>query len=274
MLFNSEARLRELLPNIQMTAKGEVSIFKKMEPFLQQAEEQLKVFTGIKDIPGDLPSDLLPFFERAVAYSAMADAAPSLDCVLTPNGFAVVYNQSMLPTAKLGSENPATKMIKALRKNAFLTEVMIVEDLIKLNEKGWIESYSAKKFLSVIYPSEVAAFYACESWSDFFNVKQSIDTAELILAEKYVGTEFIDHLRKRTLSAPKFSVNVVLDKTRIFVRAFVDTKFIDSAVAFSLISYMKDNQQDFPEWTRSEVGKMHLNPPDFSNEINSSGYFF
>ena len=104
-LITTDTQLRRYMPNVFATAQGETPLFDKVLPWLETAERWLfQQFIGNTFEPS-----LLAMGENepvrltatcVVAHEAMLRAVPSLDLVLTPNGFGIVSNQNVAPASR------------------------------------------------------------------------------------------------------------------------------------------------------------------------------
>ena len=104
-LINNDDTLRHYLPNVFATVKGEVSLFDKVKVDIDLAENWVietfvstKTFNTICGYADDNPIKIIT--AKLVASEALRRAIPSLDLVLTPNGFGVVSNQNVAPASK------------------------------------------------------------------------------------------------------------------------------------------------------------------------------
>ena len=97
-----------LLPNVLATAEGEPTLIEKLYPFLETAEQWAiesflpeSLFDEIAASDSFGPGERLLFpLEKLVACHAYMTAIPSLDLVLTPNGFGIVSNQTIAPASR------------------------------------------------------------------------------------------------------------------------------------------------------------------------------
>ena len=131
-LITNDQQLRRYLPNAFDTVEGETTFYEKIMPWLDQAERW--VFTQF--IGDDFAPELLAMEETeplrtcatlVVVHEAFMRAVPSLDLVLTPNGFGIVSNQNITPASPhrisrlLGSlETSRDIAIEQLIHNLFL----------------------------------------------------------------------------------------------------------------------------------------------------------
>ena len=104
-IIKTEAQLRAHIPNIIATVKGETPFIERLAHFLDLAEDWVKTtFTSestFNTICGYTDSNPLKITTaRLVVADALRRAIPSLDIVLSPNGFAVVNTSNLAPASK------------------------------------------------------------------------------------------------------------------------------------------------------------------------------
>ena len=104
-LITNDAQLRRYMPNVFATAQGETPLYDKVLPWLETAERWLFsqfVGDGFADTFLTLDPDESVRVTAAcvVAHETMMRAVPSLDLVLTPNGFGIVSNQNVAPASR------------------------------------------------------------------------------------------------------------------------------------------------------------------------------
>ncbi len=115
-LIKSEEILRQHLPNMIASVKGETPLLDKLAVFLNLAEDWvIKTFTSeptfntICKYTDDNP--IRQATARLVVAETMLRAIPSLDIVLTPNGFAVVSTSNLAPASKPRGRPPQGSML-------------------------------------------------------------------------------------------------------------------------------------------------------------------
>ena len=117
-IITSDEQLRMLIPNVLMTVEGEPTLFEKLAPFLESTEDWAKqnfvpeeIFDEIAGTESLGLNERLKFpLERMVACHAYMTAIPSLDLVLTPNGFGIVSNQNVAPASRERVEHLITSL--------------------------------------------------------------------------------------------------------------------------------------------------------------------
>ena len=103
MLIQTDQELRSYLPNVFATCDGEVSLFDKLNFFLSNSERWLAAYfvgdTHLATISSSSGSPLRSLCCQIVVADAFHGALPSLDLVLTPNGFGIVSNNNVAPAS-------------------------------------------------------------------------------------------------------------------------------------------------------------------------------
>ena len=110
LLIRNNEELRRYIVNVVHEVDDETPLYDKILPFLEQA--QLEV---ARHFIGNL--DLNKIEHRAacslIAIKAFYQAVPSLDLVLSPNGFAVVNTTNMAPASKERIERLRASLLEA-----------------------------------------------------------------------------------------------------------------------------------------------------------------
>ena len=103
MIISNDSELRSLIPNVMSTVEGESSLYEKVKSYMGLVEASLSdIFIGPEMLAN--PQSMSEVLRNAalvyVANEAFRMAVPSLDLVLTPNGFGIVNNQNVVPALK------------------------------------------------------------------------------------------------------------------------------------------------------------------------------
>lgn len=104
-IITTDEQLRSHLPNIIASVKGETPLIERLALFLDLAEDWVRTtftsdstFNTICGYTDANPTKVLT--ARIVVADAMRRAIPSLDIVLTPNGFGIIYTSNIAPASK------------------------------------------------------------------------------------------------------------------------------------------------------------------------------
>lgn len=183
MLINNDATLRQFFPNAWSTVNGETPFFKRLEPYLIQAEKWISDHLMPEDILSFFSSDEekasanalnTPSYEEGpredtssdqsedkpnvvisealrtavlqlVVSLAMRNAAPQLDLALTANGFVTAGTDSAVPISSQRME----RLLHSLSANADGNIDTILRSLHSL--PGWVFSHHAQFFAQTLF---------------------------------------------------------------------------------------------------------------------------
>ena len=130
-IITSDTLLRKYFPNAIISVTGETPLFDKVSPFLELAEEWVKMtFTSdatFDAISGYADGSVIKVYTaKVVVAHAMMNAVPSLDVVLTPNGFGVVSNRtSPLPRKSVSKGSLPRSKRNATVRSAFCSRLCL-----------------------------------------------------------------------------------------------------------------------------------------------------
>jgi hypothetical protein len=140
MLINNAETLRTYFPNSVLEIDDEISFFTKVEPYLQATERWLRNF--VLGDAEDYNSIVTSLSCRVVVDFALSEAIPTLDLVLTPNGFGVVSTDAMAPASKERVE----RLISSLSSSAENNLIVLVDELLKVD--SWLSTAQGQYFTS------------------------------------------------------------------------------------------------------------------------------
>ena len=167
------------------------SVFEKIEPHIQWAEEQLKVelFGDMMDKLDTVPN-LTAVATRLVCLRAYYEQIPHLDLVLTATGFGIVSNTNLAPAS--------ADRVRALReqvKKAYEDDYDRAIEMLIGTE--WADTTQARiNIVNMIYTARILRQYVDKSEvhrSDLELAHVAIYKAEEKVREK-ISSEFFDSL--------------------------------------------------------------------------------
>ena len=275
-LINNDDTLRHYLPNVFATVKGEVSLFDKVKVDIDLAENWVietfvstKTFNTICGYAEDNPIKIIT--AKLIASEALRRAIPSLDLVLTPNGFGVVSNQNIAPASK----ERVDRLIGSL---ADYRDDCIANLLPLLSrESDWLGSIQASFFGVTMFPDLAITDQVKgtgSKWERYLSLRPNILDIEASLAEEFFSPELMARLRNevlrkthtadlaRVINAIRGQVVDLLNGGSIRIRDMID-----------VVNHIRCYPDLFPEWHASETAKL-FSPPIFKNKKESRGYFF
>ena len=151
-LITTDQQLRRYLPNAFDTVEGETPFYEKILPWLDQAERWVMT----QFIGSDLAPELTAMLENeplrtcanlVTVHEAFMRAVPSLDLVLTPNGFGIVSNQNVAPA----SPHRISRLLGSLETSRDIAIEQLIHNLF-LNST-WADSPMRQWFNATLFPN-------------------------------------------------------------------------------------------------------------------------
>ena len=181
-LITNDAQLRRYMPNVFATAQGETPLFDKVLPWLETAERWL-----FSQFVGDGYADSFLALDESepvrltavcvVTHEAMLRAVPSLDLVLTPNGFGIVSNQNVAPA----SRDRVARLIASLETSRDNSIEQLIGYLFRIEE--WWQSAARQWFTATLFPNiDLANLcgYNDHRWANYLGLRSKcIDLEQL-----------------------------------------------------------------------------------------------
>jgi len=194
LIVDNEMLMRYVPHSIKPVA-GENPLFDKIEVHLANAEHWVEQnFTGedLLDNLDALSTKLVDTLRLLVVAEALNRAVPSLDLVLTPNGFGVVNTN----TVAAASKQRVDRLIGSLRE---LRDSAIESALSLLpGEEDWVETPQAHYFATTLFPNiDLCTLCSHNSgrWEKYVELRSRAVGIELTLAEDYFSPELMSELR-------------------------------------------------------------------------------
>lgn len=278
-LVTSEAQVRKMMPNAFATVEGERDLLEKLEPYIDEAEEFVeKKLTGetiFEEMEGQVettPVRLLT--EKIIVAHAFYKAVPSLDLVLTPNGFGIVSNTNVAPASKERVE----RLIEALegqRDNG------IEQLLFRLPSiEGWLQTQQANYFTSTLFPNiSVCHRLAIRQhrWQEYVQLHGQFVFIESQLAEAYFSQEQMKVFRNKVITGELMAtplMNEVVRQLQSLELMLVTEKMhVHPQAFYDLVNVIREHQETFPEWHASDTAKLYT-PAVYINKKENGGYWF
>ncbi len=276
-LITTDAQLRAHIPNIIASVKGETPFIERLSLFLNLAEDWvINTLTGestFNTICGYTDSNNIKILcSRLVVADALRRAIPSLDIVLTPNGFGVVNTSNLAPASKPRVDRLVGSML-AHRDDCIAALLPELPGASK-----WLSSPQANFFGATLFPSleivEAVGSANSTKWDKYLELRSQVIDLEASLAEEWLSHELMTELRSKNLrkalsQREKF---VVAGATAQIITYLKGGSFSTRRLA-DIVNYIRQNPDDFPAWHNSATAEL-FSPPVFHNKKNSPGYFF
>ena len=275
-LITNDDTLRQYLTNVFATVKGEVSLFDKVKVDIDLAENWVietftssKTFNTICGYVEDNPIRIIT--AKLIASEALRRAIPSLDLVLTPNGFGVVSNQNVAPASK----ERVDRLIGSLADYRDECIANLLPALVGASQ--WLSSSQASFFGETLFPDlaiteQVKGTGA--TWERYLSLRPKILDIEASLAEEFFSPELMARLRNEVLRKTHTAdLARVINTIRGQVVDLLNGGSIRMRDMIDVVNHIRCNPDLFPEWHDSETAKLYA-PPIFKNKKEAKGYFF
>lgn len=280
-IITTNEQLLAFMPNSIQPVKMEKPLFDKLAHFISIAEDRvISSFTGISTFEAicALPDSdpLRTTVARLVVADALHRAIPSLDIVLTPNGFATVGTQNLSPASKARVDRMVDSMLS-------LRDELIAVLLQKLpSVEEWLGSDHALFFAETLFP-DLAIVQSLppdenparlSSWERYLELRPRIIDLEASLAEDWFSHELLGELRLANLhNALDGPQRFLVEGIKAQIIHFLTHGSFSSRRLADLVNFIRHNPDDFKAWFGSSTAEL-FSPPTFKNKKDSPGYFF
>lgn len=276
MLISTDEQLRNYLPNALSTVEGESSLYEKIEPYLRKAETWLtRNFLGEDFMCGMEAAPetdaLRALCCHITALDALRRAVPSLDLILTPNGFGIVSNQNIVPA----SADRVNRLIESLLSNR---DDLASDLLLTLARRpDWLETEQASYFGASLWPCldlGPLAGYNSDKWARYQSLRLEVLNIEQELAENFISEELMARLRRNMLlQQVTAEERTIIDAVRQTTLEMLAGKPLDYKRMFSTVQRIRTRPATFPEWQDSYTAMLFCRP-SFENHKDSAGYWW
>ena len=276
-LITTDEQLRSHIPNIIASVKGEVPFIERLALFLDLAEDWVKTtFTSestFNTICGYTDSNNIKILcSRLVVADALRRAIPSLDIVLTPNGFGVVNTSNLAPASKPRVDRLVGSML-AHRDDciaALLPEIV--------GASKWLASDRADFFGATLFPDlgivDSLGSVQGSRWEKYLELRSQVIDLEASLAEEWFSPELMSALRSENMRGDLTEKrSEIVKQVKAQVVGYLRSGSFNSRRLADIVNYIRLNPESFSEWHKSETAKLFA-PPVFRNVKKASGYFF
>ena len=276
-LITTDAQLRAHIPNIIASVKGETPFIERVAHFLDLAEDWVRTtFTSestFNTICGYTDSNEIKIIcSRLVVADALRRAIPSLDIVLTPNGFGVVSTQNLAPASKPRVDRLVGSML-AHRDDCIAA---LLPELVGASK--WLTSPQADFFGSTLFPDlgivDAVGGATGSKWEKYLELRPQVIDLEASLAEEWLSPGLMSALRSENLRGDLTEKrSVIVRQVKAQILGYLKSGSFNSRRLADIVNRIRENKDDFPEWHRSETAKLFA-PPVFRNEKKAKGYWF
>lgn len=280
-LITTDEQLRMLIPNVLATVEGEPTLIEKLYPYLETAEQWTidtfvpeDIFNEIAETDSLGPNERFRYpLEKLVACHAYMSAIPSLDLVLTPNGFGIVSNQNVAPA----SRERVDALITSLESQR---DAAIEAFILRLSSRtDWRESAQGKYFGATMFPFlNLCRRLAIREhiWDSYQQLHERLIKTENVLADTYFSQEqmhvFRSHVITHGRTATPLEDQVIRSLQSYELQLLTDIQ-VHPQCYYDLVTIIREHPDQFPAWQISPVADLYT-PKIFKNTKKSSAYWF
>ena len=280
-IITSDEQLRRYLPNAFTTLEGEAPFYDTVLPWLEAAERWLLM----QFIGDEFAGALIDMEENerlkmtacsVVAHEALMRAVPSLDLVLTPNGFGIVSNSNVAPA----SRDRVTRLVKSLEESRDIAISQMLQYLFQ-NEQ-WCATSKRRWFTATLFPNiDLAELCGITErrWANYLSLRLRAVDIEQRIAEEFISTAQMDVLRNEVIGIDwSFSQHdrlhmQVIEQLRSIEVSALQGNALNIQALRDIVDVMRKNEEIFPEFASSDTAKL-FTPPIFENKKENNGYWF
>ena len=288
ILITNDAQVRQFIPNALVTVEGEKSLFDKIATFLETSEEWLiQTFVpepALQEIVAQERQPFLRLLMKTVVNDAFLHAVPSLDLVLTPNGFGIVSNQNIAPASK----ERVDRLLASLETERDQAIDLLLPRLPLLTD--WLQSAQGQYFAATLFPNlSLCRRLAIRQhlWAEYQALHDRLIKIENTLAETYFSQEQMAVFREKSLHLLTNCHPLMLQVIRSLQSLeliLISTESNPSSPSgdkrgasiqsfYDLVNTIREHEDVFPEWHASATAELYT-PVVFRNKKTSGGYWF
>lgn len=280
-LITTDEQLRLLIPNVLATVEGEPTLIEKLYPYLETAEQWAidnfvpeEIFYEIAESNSSGPNERFRYpLEKLVACHAYMTAIPSLDLVLTPNGFGIVSNQNVAPASRERVE----ALITSLESQR---DAAIEAFILRLSSRSdWRESAQGKYFAATMFPFlNLCRRLAIREhiWDSYQQLHERLIKIENVLADTYFSQEqmqvFRTHVITQGRTATPLEDQVIRSLQSYELQLLTDIQ-VHPQCYYDLVNIIREHEDVFSAWHSSTVADLYK-PKIFENKKKSSAFWF
>ena len=254
--------LLTFIPNVITHVEGEDDLLTKLTPWLT-AEEMYFEDSFLKyEVISEMEkaTDILIFARMAIVNRAFAAAIPSLDLILTGNGFGIVSNQTIAPASRdrvnalvgslIDSADAAIESIAVMTNGAILGQSIF-------------RGFEAQRMLGK----------TTKLYQEYLATINAVRREEHDLGATIISAEVLKQLHQ---SAYHTGIEIAaLAQLQFLCKMFVLNRLQDKPVhgiRTSIVEHIRQNADSFPNWATSEAAK-YWQDTRFKNDKKTGGFW-
>ena len=279
IIIKNDTELRALIPNVLATVEGEPSLFDRLSPFLESAEFWVSsnfAPQSMMYVQATSHGEQQTLIKQLIVYHAVMLAVPSLDLVLTPNGFGIVSNRNVAPASKERIER-LIAAIEMQRDNVL--EQYLGFTFMYYNDT-YLNSAQGKYFLATLFPN-LDLCNRCgitaHRWQEYQRLREKILSIEKKLENEYFSAQQMKTFRRRILNwsynKPDTIETTVIESIRNLEISILTDDKPHPQTARDIVNILRSEPNLFSDWALSDTAKLFA-PELFLNKKSAGGYWF
>ena len=210
---------------------------------------------------------------KVIACHAYMTAIPSLDLVLTPNGFGIVSNSNVAPASKERVERLLASLEAERDRN-------LEHLLLRLPSiEGWEQSAQGRFFASTMFPFlGLCRRLAIREhvWDEYLHLHDRLIKIENVLAETYFSQDQMQVFRNKVMDQMTTCHPLeeqVIRSLQSYEMMLVSDMQVHPQSFYDLVNIIREHEEIFPAWHSSATAQLY-SPAVFRNKKQSGGYWF
>ncbi len=276
-LITTEDAIRRYIPNVITAVKGETPLLDKLEKHIERSEQWVSIqflspaiFDSVCERTDE--DELYKATARLIMTEVMHRAVPSLDVVLTPNGYAVVSTNNLTPASSMRTQR--------LRESLLEQRDVYINDILKLmpSVDGWEGTPQAAIFGDTIACNldivDAVGGVVTTKWDRWWELHYKIYEIQAILKTNWLSNELMNTLHNHNqFNRLTDDEKTILPLIKAVIINWLKDKPINEKIMGDVVNYIRNRPDAFPDWHNSETAKL-FEPPIFDNKKKSAGFFF
>lgn len=259
MIIQDDTTLRKYIPNTLVTVQGEQTLFEKLQVELQLSEMWLTNLIG--SLQGNAPT------QKVLAMDAFLRAVPSLDLVLTPNGFGIVSNNTIAPA----SRERIDRLLSSLEYNRDFALDNLLRTL--LQDADWRTTQQGQYWSQTLFQTPMSLpenLRKSHALAYFQQTHSQLLLIETELADKFISEPTYNRLRQ---DVHGFALLPLVEMLQGIELQLLQGQPLPYKQLISLVDYIRTHEDDFPEWQTSKTAELYKSHY-FENKKSAAGYWW
>lgn len=264
MKLITEDNIRKFIPNYIEPVGSESSVFQKIEVYIVGVESYLcyKWFSRIENVS----EKSLDIARNFVFYTAFYNALPSLDVVLTPNGFGIVSTSNVAPASKDRVDRMRENMLHHSNNYfSILVESLHDDDVWKKSADFWPHPIQRPVLIAEANKQEIPLYEFYDTF-EFFTAK---------FLQWICGKVLSPLLWNMILKNPKsedfwYLYTMVVS---LAIKNYRSLSVPDFRQCSEMVQYIRERPALFDIWKNTDVAA-YWSLKSFENKQSNHGYFF